>query len=127
MTNLERLLQNASQGLPTGVPPIAAGLPRPARRSSMSGSFGEDQPSGGSRRDDRRTGPGAGERIGGQLDAADDLDAAGGPDPQQFLRLFLENERRIYAFIVSILPNLSDAEDVLQETSLILWQKFAQF
>jgi RNA polymerase sigma-70 factor (ECF subfamily) len=41
--------------------------------------------------------------------------------------LFLENERRIYGFIVSILPNLSDAEDVLQETSLILWQKFGQF
>jgi RNA polymerase sigma-70 factor (ECF subfamily) len=50
-----------------------------------------------------------------------------GPDPRQFLQLFMENERRIYGFIVSILPNLSDAEDVLQETSLILWQKFSQF
>lgn len=57
---------------------------------------------------------------------AGDSDASG-PDPRQFLRLFLENERRIYGFIVSILPNLSDAEDVLQETSLILWQKFGQF
>lgn len=48
-------------------------------------------------------------------------------DPEQFLRLFMESERRIYAFIVSILPNLTDADDVLQETSLILWKKFDQF
>jgi RNA polymerase sigma-70 factor, ECF subfamily len=48
-------------------------------------------------------------------------------DPEQFLRLFMESERRIYAFIVSVLPNLTDADDVLQETSLILWKKFDQF
>jgi len=46
---------------------------------------------------------------------------------QQFLRLFLENDRRLYAFIVSILPNLSDAEDVLQETCVVLWEKFDDF
>jgi RNA polymerase sigma-70 factor (ECF subfamily) len=50
-----------------------------------------------------------------------------GLDPQQFIRLFVENERRIYAFILSILPNPADAEDMLQETSLILWRKFGQF
>jgi RNA polymerase sigma-70 factor, ECF subfamily len=48
-------------------------------------------------------------------------------DPEQFLRLFMESERRIYAFIVSVLPNLTDADDILQETSLILWKKFDQF
>lgn len=46
---------------------------------------------------------------------------------QQFLRLFLENDRRLYAFIVSILPNLTDAEDVLQETCVVLWEKFDDF
>jgi len=46
---------------------------------------------------------------------------------QQFLRLFLENDRRLYAFIVSVLPNLSDAEDVLQETCVVLWEKFDDF
>ena len=49
------------------------------------------------------------------------------PDPQRFLRLFMENERRIYGFIASLLPNLVDADDILQETSLVLWQKFDQF
>lgn len=51
----------------------------------------------------------------------------GTTDPRRFIQVFLENERRIYAFIVSILPNFNDAEDVLQETSLVLWQKFGQF
>lgn len=51
----------------------------------------------------------------------------GKTDPEQFLRLFMESERRIYAFIVSVLPNLTDADDILQETSLILWKKFDQF
>ena len=45
----------------------------------------------------------------------------------EFIRLFLQNERRIYAFIVSLLPDLTDAEDVLQETSVVLWEKFDQF
>jgi RNA polymerase sigma-70 factor, ECF subfamily len=48
-------------------------------------------------------------------------------DPPQFVRLFLENERRIYAFILSVLPSLNDAQDVLQDTSLVLWQKFDQY
>jgi RNA polymerase sigma-70 factor, ECF subfamily len=55
-------------------------------------------------------------------------DADGRPDtPEQFLRLFLESERRIYAFILSVLANPTDADDVLQEVSLVLWKKFDQF
>ena len=55
-------------------------------------------------------------------------DADGGPDtPEQFLRLFLESERRIYAFILSVLANPTDADDVLQEVSLVLWKKFDHF
>ncbi|HWL10206.1 MAG TPA: sigma-70 family RNA polymerase sigma factor [Planctomicrobium sp.] len=49
------------------------------------------------------------------------------PNPDTFLRLYLEHERRIHAFIVSVLGNLADADDVLQETGLLLWQKFDQF
>jgi RNA polymerase sigma-70 factor (ECF subfamily) len=41
-----------------------------------------------------------------------------------FLRLFLQNERRLYAYILTLLPNRADAADVLQEVSLILWDKF---
>jgi RNA polymerase sigma-70 factor (ECF subfamily) len=41
-----------------------------------------------------------------------------------FLRLFLQNERRLYAYIFTLLHNQSDSDDVLQETSLVLWDKF---
>jgi RNA polymerase sigma-70 factor (ECF subfamily) len=41
-----------------------------------------------------------------------------------FLRLFLENERRLYAYIVTLLANRADADDVLQEASLVMWDKF---
>src|SRR5262245_23137186 len=41
-----------------------------------------------------------------------------------FLRLFLRNERRLYAYILTLLPNRADADDVFQEASLVLWDKF---
>jgi RNA polymerase sigma-70 factor (ECF subfamily) len=53
-----------------------------------------------------------------------------GPQPQhpekskRFLRLFLQNERRLYAYIFTLMPNRADAEDVLQEASLVMWDKF---
>lgn len=46
------------------------------------------------------------------------------PKGHRFLRLFLQNERRIYSYIVTLLPNRTDAEDVLQEASLVMWDKF---
>jgi len=46
---------------------------------------------------------------------------------KEFLELFVPNERRLYAFIVSVLAVLVNANDVLQETSLLLWQKFREF
>jgi RNA polymerase sigma-70 factor, ECF subfamily len=58
------------------------------------------------------------------------------PDPQPregpsesakskvFLRLFLQNGRRLYAYILTLLPHRADADDVLQEASLVMWDKF---
>jgi RNA polymerase sigma-70 factor (ECF subfamily) len=49
-------------------------------------------------------------------------------DPgQDFVTLFLAHQPRIYAFIISLMPNRSDADDVLQETGLTLYQKFPTF
>jgi RNA polymerase sigma-70 factor, ECF subfamily len=41
-----------------------------------------------------------------------------------FLCLFLKAQRRIFAYILTLLPHLADAEDVLQEVSMIMWEKF---
>lgn len=46
---------------------------------------------------------------------------------EDFVRLFSRSQHRILRFIHSLVPNLPEAEDVLQETSVILWKKWAQF
>src|SRR5262245_16549035 len=47
------------------------------------------------------------------------------PDKSKlFLRLFLQNERRLYGYILTLLPNRADADDTLQEASLAMWDKF---
>jgi|SRR5262245_32792153 len=55
---------------------------------------------------------------------ADRFDATGAARGRMFLRLFLQNERRLYAYVLTLLPNRADAEDVLQEASLVMWDKF---
>jgi RNA polymerase sigma-70 factor (ECF subfamily) len=45
----------------------------------------------------------------------------------QFMRLFLENEKRIFGFILTLVPHWTDAEDVFQETAGVLWDKFDDF
>src|SRR5262245_41109929 len=41
-----------------------------------------------------------------------------------FLRLFLQNQRRLYAYVLTLLPNRADADDVFQDASLVMWDKF---
>lgn len=53
-----------------------------------------------------------------------EADLADADRARLFLRLFLQNQRRIYAYILTLLPHRADAEDVLQEVSFVLWEKF---
>jgi RNA polymerase sigma-70 factor (ECF subfamily) len=46
---------------------------------------------------------------------------------EQFVSLFVHHQGAIYSFIQSLLPALSDPEDVMQETSMTLWRRFDQF
>lgn len=43
---------------------------------------------------------------------------------QEFLSLFLRSEREIFRYVTTLVPNLADAEDVVQQTALSLWEKF---
>ncbi len=45
----------------------------------------------------------------------------------QFLERFTKDGRRIYGYIVTLLPNWADVDDVFQDTSRVLWEKFAEF
>ena len=49
------------------------------------------------------------------------------PREERFLRLLLTYERRIFGSLLALVPNWSDAEDLLQETSAVLWRKFDEF
>lgn len=48
-------------------------------------------------------------------------------DVEGFVQLLLENERRVFTYILTLVPNVADAEDVLQEASIVLWQKFHEY
>ena len=45
----------------------------------------------------------------------------------EYLRLFSTHQRRLFAYILALVPNWHDAEEILQDTSVILWQSFHQF
>lgn len=45
----------------------------------------------------------------------------------QFLRLFTTSEPALRAFVRSLVPTVTDADDVLQEVAITLWQKFGEF
>ena len=43
---------------------------------------------------------------------------------QRFLSLFLRSEREIFRYVAALVPNVSDAEDIVQQTAIALWEKF---
>lgn len=46
---------------------------------------------------------------------------------KDFLKLILEHKNRIYGFILRLIPNRAIADDLMQETTLVMWEKFDQF
>ena len=49
------------------------------------------------------------------------------PPSDEFVQLFTRHQRRLYLFILSQLAGTQDAEEVLQETNLVIWAKYHQF
>src|SRR6478672_11877352 len=43
---------------------------------------------------------------------------------QRFLSLFLRSEREIFRYVAALIPNVADAEDIVQQTAIALWEKF---
>lgn len=48
-------------------------------------------------------------------------------DRDDFLRMFLTVETDLRAFVRSVLRNVAAEEDVVQDTALVLWEKFAEY
>ncbi len=47
-------------------------------------------------------------------------------DPS-FVALFVKNQRRIYGYILTVVPDCNEADDLFQQTSMVLWQKAHEF
>ena len=46
---------------------------------------------------------------------------------KQLMRLMTQHQRRIFGYIYTLVPDRHDAEDILQETSVVVCEKFDQF
>lgn len=60
--------------------------------------------------------------------AEQDLCQGVGEDRQgEFLQLFLNNQKRLYGFIRTLVAHKAEAEDILQDTAMIMWKKFSEY
>lgn len=46
---------------------------------------------------------------------------------KEFIQLLILNHDQIYAYILSMVHSWVDADDIFQETSVIMWNKFGQY
>ena len=46
---------------------------------------------------------------------------------QEFIQLLVAGQSRIYAYIMTMVANRNDADDIMQETTAMMWQKFDTF
>ena len=46
---------------------------------------------------------------------------------EEFISLYANNQRRLLEYIVTLVHNVFDAEDLLQQSSLVLWRKFQTY
>lgn len=46
---------------------------------------------------------------------------------ERFMVLYSSHQRRLYLYILTLLPASVDADDVIQEANLVLWRKFDQY
>jgi RNA polymerase sigma-70 factor (ECF subfamily) len=45
----------------------------------------------------------------------------------EFLKLFVRHQQEIYAYILTLVPHMHDADDLFQDGMVVMWQKFDQF
>lgn len=45
----------------------------------------------------------------------------------EFLKLFVRHQQEIYAYVLTLVPNVHDADDIFQDGMAVMWKKFEQF
>lgn len=46
---------------------------------------------------------------------------------EDFVRLFTRHQRPLFLYLLTRVPNPVEAEEILQETNIVIWRKFEQF
>ncbi|MCG8583699.1 MAG: sigma-70 family RNA polymerase sigma factor [Pirellulales bacterium] len=46
---------------------------------------------------------------------------------KDFVRLLTQHQRRVYSYILGLVPNWADADEILQETNVRLWEEWEKF
>jgi len=58
---------------------------------------------------------------------SDDLQADSVKRSEQFVRLLKKNERRLNGYVLSLVHNWNDADDIVQDVAVRLWQQFDDY
>jgi RNA polymerase sigma-70 factor (ECF subfamily) len=58
-------------------------------------------------------------------DAAQPIDR--GHSKREFVLLLAKHERMIYGYVLSLVPHVADADEIVQETCLRLWDEFDKY
>jgi RNA polymerase sigma-70 factor (ECF subfamily) len=61
------------------------------------------------------------------MNAKPDRPASKTAAQQEFLRVFLANEREIFRYVAAVVPPIADAQEIVQQTAVVLWEKFDQY
>lgn len=56
-----------------------------------------------------------------------DVDETETDSREQFVAMFVRHQAAIHAFVLTLLPDLADAEDVVQQASITMWRRFDQY
>lgn len=61
------------------------------------------------------------------MPSSPDIQPVSAVPSEEFVQLFSRNQRRIYLHILGQVGNPNDAEEILQETNVVIWSKFDRF
>ena len=54
-------------------------------------------------------------------------DKKAGEHGKTFVQLYMAVQRRLYGYIISLIPDAVVADDILQETVMVMWKHFDSF